>query len=51
MGVRPYQLFPHQQIIGNPSCGLCDAQMWLTSIEPDRPDHDKRTLNVHGANT
>jgi Crp-like helix-turn-helix protein len=44
MGVRPYQVFPHQQIIGNPSCELCRAQMWLTSIEPDRPDHDKRTF-------
>jgi hypothetical protein len=25
-----------------PACPMCGARMWLSRIEPDRPDHDKR---------
>jgi hypothetical protein len=27
-----------------PLCPKCGAQMWLATIEPDRPDHDRRTF-------
>jgi len=29
----------------HPTCTACGAPMWLARIEPDRPDHDKRTFN------
>ena len=29
----------------HPTCEACGAPMWLARIEPDRPDHDKRTFN------
>jgi hypothetical protein len=25
-----------------PACPKCECPMWLASIEPDKPDHDKR---------
>ena len=28
----------------HPKCSACGAPMWLARIEPDRPDHDKRTF-------
>jgi hypothetical protein len=28
----------------HPGCIACDAPMWLARIEPDRPDHDKRSF-------
>lgn len=43
-GVRPYQVFPKRRMIPHPSCEVCDADMWLTCIEPDKPGHDKRTF-------
>jgi hypothetical protein len=27
-----------------PSCPKCGTQMWLATIEPDRPGHDRRTF-------
>jgi hypothetical protein len=27
-----------------PACPKCRWPMWLVSIEPDRPDHDRRTF-------
>ena len=30
--------------IAHPACPVCGAPMWLARIEPDRPDHDKRTF-------
>ena len=27
-----------------PVCSRCNAQMMLARIEPDKPDHDKRTF-------
>ena len=42
--VRKDQILPQQRIIGRPFCVLCKSQMWLAYIEPDEPDHDKRTF-------
>ena len=42
--VRPYQIFPKRRMIPHPCCALCDADMWLTCIEPDKPGHDRRTF-------
>ena len=42
--MRPFQRFPRRRIIPHPCCELCDADMWLISIEPDMPDHDRRTF-------
>lgn len=30
--------------IERPPCPLCGAEMFLARIEPDKPDHDKRTF-------
>jgi hypothetical protein len=30
--------------IEHPKCTACGVSMWLTRIEPDKPDHDKRTF-------
>jgi hypothetical protein len=38
------QIIPLPLIISRPSCEICDARMWLVSIEPDKPDHDRRTF-------
>jgi hypothetical protein len=27
-----------------PGCPQCGEAMWLTCIEPDKPDHDRRTF-------
>ena len=43
-GMRPYQVFPKRRMIPHPYCDLCDADMWLTCIEPDKPHHDRRTF-------
>jgi hypothetical protein len=43
--VRKDQNLPQQRIIGRPFCEVCEAQMWLACIEPDKqPDYDKRTF-------
>jgi hypothetical protein len=42
--VRKDQILPQQRIIGRPFCEMCKSQMWLSCIEPDEPDHDKRTF-------
>ena len=31
-------------IIDRPRCSECDALMWLDRIEPDEPEHDRRTF-------
>jgi hypothetical protein len=33
-----------EQEIEHPRCAKCDVPMWLTRIEPDFPQHDKRTF-------
>ena len=30
--------------VERPMCTLCGELMWLTRIEPDKPDHDRRTF-------
>src|SRR5215471_3323130 len=42
--MRKDHILPQQRIIGRPFCEFCKAQMWLACIEPDEPDHDKRTF-------
>lgn len=42
--MRRDQILPQQRIIGRPFCDVCKSQMWLASIEPAVPDHDKRTF-------
>jgi hypothetical protein len=32
------------QTIERPACPKCGIRMMLTRIEPDEPDHDKRTF-------
>src|SRR6476469_7885856 len=36
--------YPKRRMIPHPCCDLCDADMWLTCIEPDKPGHDRRTF-------
>ena len=31
-------------MIPHSCCDLCDADMWLICIEPDKPGHDRRTF-------
>ena len=34
---------PETKEIGPPRCDSCAVPMWLVQIEPDKPDHDRRT--------
>ena len=34
----------HPSTIESPRCEICDAPMWLASIEPDQPAHDRRNF-------
>jgi transposase-like protein len=31
-------------VVIRPQCPACGHQMWITRIEPDKPDYDKRTF-------
>ncbi len=31
-------------VVIRPQCPACGDQMWITRIEPDKPDYDKRTF-------
>lgn len=42
--MRASEFIPQNQAIEHPKCAECGAQMWLARIEPDRPDHDRRTF-------
>jgi hypothetical protein len=42
--MRKTQIIPQPKMIIRPWCESCDAQMWLVSIEPDKPDYDRRTF-------
>src|SRR5262249_52882368 len=46
--MRKHEVLPQQRIIGRPFCELCKSQMWLASIEPDEPGHDRRTFECPG---
>jgi hypothetical protein len=41
--VRP-QTFPQLRMIPYPCCELCDTDMWLICIEPEKAGHDRRTF-------
>jgi DNA-directed RNA polymerase subunit RPC12/RpoP len=41
---------PRPQIGEYPKCAKCSAQMWISRIEPDKPDHDKRTFECPACN-
>lgn len=43
--MRASEFIPRRRILLHPKCGRCGALMWLTSIEPDKPDHDKRVFD------
>jgi hypothetical protein len=38
---------PHVEL---PSCPLCGRKMWLSRIEPEKPDHDRRTFECATCN-
>jgi hypothetical protein len=35
---------PTRLVLHHPICPRCGVRMWLATIEPDSPDHDKRTF-------
>ena len=42
---------PYSNSIIRPPCSKCGAKMLLSRIEPDKPDHDKRTFDCPICNT
>ena len=44
LAMRQSQITLHSRIISTPCCEFCDAPMGLVSIEPHKPDHDRRTF-------
>jgi transposase-like protein len=42
--MRDFHYDPGKPEIAHPTCTRCGAPMWLTRIEPDKPDHDRRTF-------
>jgi DNA-directed RNA polymerase subunit RPC12/RpoP len=39
-----YTFDPVRPFIDRPQCPNCRSRMWLDHIEPDVPDHDRRTF-------
>jgi DNA-directed RNA polymerase subunit RPC12/RpoP len=39
---------PPSQQFERPNCPKCGTRMMLARIEPDEPDHDKRTFECPG---
>ena len=37
-------LRPPVPVLDRPLCPKCAQMMWLTRIEPEKPDHDQRTF-------
>ena len=37
-------------LILHPNCPNCGARMWLARVEPDEPDHDRRTFECPECN-
>lgn len=35
---------PQVPVLNPPNCPQCGDLMWLSRIEPDKPDHDRRTF-------
>ena len=42
--MREFHFDPGTVEVVHPTCETCGAPMWLTRIEPDKPDHDRRTF-------
>jgi len=42
--MREFHFYPPTVEIFRPACEKCGTPMSLTRIEPDLPDHDKRTF-------
>ena len=43
--MRASEFIPRKKrVIEHPECGACGTPMWLARIEPDKPDHDRRTF-------
>jgi hypothetical protein len=42
--VQESHYVPGSQAAEHPKCPTCAVPMWLTRIEPDKADHDKRTF-------
>jgi ribosomal protein S27AE len=41
---RSYSFNPARLVLSQPICPKCGSPMWLARIEPESPDHDKRTF-------
>jgi hypothetical protein len=48
--MRQSQIDPYRYEMERPQCERCDISMWLARIEPDKPDHDKRTFECPACN-
>jgi hypothetical protein len=43
--VRASEFIPRKKkLVVGPQCPACGTLMWLARIEPDEPDHDRRTF-------
>ena len=42
--MRKIEFVPHPRLLATPRCESCGQSTWLVAIEPDSPDHDKRTF-------
>ena len=42
---------PYSNSIVRPPCSVCGTKMLLARIEPEKPDHDKRTFECPKCNT
>jgi len=42
--MRMSEFSPTDRLIAQPKCEQCGVPMWLARIEPDKPDHDRRTF-------
>jgi len=41
---QSYSFDSDRLVLSLPYCPNCSSPMWLARIEPDSPDHDKRTF-------
>jgi DNA-directed RNA polymerase subunit RPC12/RpoP len=35
---------PETRVLMRPVCSACGTEMWLVTIEPDKPDYDRRAF-------
>jgi hypothetical protein len=41
---QSFEFDPARLVLSQPVCSQCGGRMWLSRIEPDEPNHDKRTF-------